>query len=72
MMIKNSKNYDKKGNGIISKAEMIEVLIKTNINNKIDSTKAKLIVDLLNKTDKVEYMKLIALFVKKSKFLRQN
>ena len=67
MMIKNSKNYDKKGNGIISKEEMVEVLIKTNINNKIDSTKAKLIVDLLNKTDKVEYMKFIALFVKKSK-----
>ena len=67
IMIKNSKNYDLKGNGIISKSEMIEVLIHTNINNKMDSTKAKLIVDLLNKTDKVEYMKFIALFIKKSK-----
>ena len=67
IMIKNSKSYDKKGNGIISKSEMIDVLIETNMNNKIDSNKAKLIVDILNKTDKVEYMKFIALFVKKSK-----
>ena len=67
MMIKNSKNYDINGNGLISKSEMIEVLIETNISNKMDSNKAKLIVDLLNKTDQVEYMKFIALFVKKCK-----
>ena len=67
LMIRNSKNYDLKGNGILSKSEMIEVLIKTNMNNKIDSNKAKLIVDSLNKTDKVEYMKFIALFIKKCK-----
>ena len=67
MMIKNSKSYDLNENGIISKSEMIEVLTKTNFNNKIDSNKAKLIVDLFNKTDKVEYMKFIAIFVKKSK-----
>ena len=67
IMIKNSKNYDKNGNGIISKSEMVEVLIKSNISNKIDSHKAKLIVDLLNRTDKVEYMKFIALFIKRCK-----
>ena len=76
MMIKNSKSYDKTGNGIITKEEMIEVLVKTNINNKIDINKAKMIVDSLNKTDNVEYMKFIALFVKKCKLtllsLEQN
>ena len=67
IMIKYSKNCDKKGNGIITKSEMVEVLIKSNIDNKIDLNKAKLIVDYLNKTDKVEYMKFIALFIKKCK-----
>ena len=66
IMIKNSKYYDIKGSGLISKSEMIDALIKTNINN-LDSTKAKLIVDLFNKTEQVEYMKFISLFIKKSK-----
>ena len=66
IMIKNSKNYDIQDSGLISKSEMIDALIKTNITN-LDSNKAKLIVDLFIKTEQVEYMKFIALFVKKSK-----
>ena len=66
IMIKNAKNYDIKDSGLISKSEMIDALIKSNIIN-LDSIKAKLIVDLFNKTEQVEYMKFIALFVKKSK-----
>ena len=67
IMIKNCKNYDISGNGLISKAETIDALIKTNINNKIDYNTAKLIVNTLNKTENVEYMKFIAQLVKNSR-----
>ena len=74
IMIKNCKNYDTSGNGLISKGETIEALIKTNINNKIDYNTAKLIVNALNKTENVEYMKFIAQLVKNSKLalLKKN
>ena len=47
-MIKNCKNYDLSGNGLISKQETIEALMKTNINNGIDCNAFKLIVNALN------------------------
>jgi hypothetical protein len=49
IMIKNCKNYDLSGNGLISKEEAIEALMKTNINNRIDYNTSKLIVNALNK-----------------------
>ena len=74
IMIKNCKNYDISGNGLISKAETIEALIKTNMNNKIDYNIAKMIVNSLNKTENVEYMKFIAQLVKNSRLalLKKN
>ena len=74
IMIKNCKNYDTSGSGRISKAEAIDALFKTNINNKIDYKTAKLIVESHNKTENVEYMKFIALLVKNSKLalLKKN
>ena len=73
-MIKNCKNYDLSGNGLISKEEAIEALMKTNINNKIDYNTSKLIVNALNKTENVEYMKFVAQLVKKSRMtlLKKN
>ena len=72
--IKNCKSYDTSGNGLISKSETIDALIKTNINNKIDYNTAKLMVNALNKTENVEYMKFIAQLVKYSKLalLKKN
>ena len=67
IMIKNCKSYDTSGSGRISKADAIEALVKTNINNKIDYNTAKLIVNSHNKTENVEYMKFIAQLVKNSK-----
>ena len=74
IMIKNCKNYDLSGNGLISKEETIEALMKTNMNNKMDYNTAKLIVNALNKTENVEYMKFVAQLVKKSRFtlLKKN
>ena len=74
IMIKNCKNYDLSGNGLISKEETIDALIKTNMNNKIDYNNAKLIVNALNKTENVEYMKFIAQLVKISRMtlLKKN
>ena len=74
IMIKNCKSYDTSGNGLISKSETIDALIKTNINNKIDYNTAKLMVNALNKTENVEYMKFIAQLVKYSKLalLKKN
>ena len=74
IMIKNCKSFDISGNGLISKAETIDALIKTNMNNKIDYNTAKMIVNALNKTENVEYMKFIAQLVKNSRLalLKKN
>ena len=69
MMIKNCKQYDKSRSGTISKAECINAIVQTNINNKIDYNLAKNIVEGYNKTEDVEYMKFIALMVKNSRFI---
>ena len=69
MMIKNCKQYDRTRSGTISKAECINAIVQTNINNKIDYNLAKSIVEGYNKTEDVEYMKFIALMVKNSRFI---
>ena len=69
MLIKNCKNYDRSRSGTISKAETINAMVQTNINNKVDYNIAKSIVEGYNKTEDVEYMKFIALMVKNSRFI---
>ena len=44
MLIKNCKNYDRSRSGTISKAEAINAMVQTNINNKVDYNTAKSIV----------------------------
>ena len=53
--------------GMITKEEVIQALLQSNINLKIDYNLAKNIVDDYNKTDNVEYMKFIAQLIKDSK-----
>ena len=67
LMIKNCKNFDTTRNGMITKEEVIQALLQSNINLKIDYNLAKNIVDDYNKTDNVEYMKFIAQLIKDSK-----
>jgi hypothetical protein len=67
ILIKNCKNFDHTRNGMITKEEVIEAFLKSNINPKIDFNLAKNIVDEYNKTDNVEYMKFIAQLIKDSK-----
>ena len=69
MLIKNCKNYDNSRSGTISKAETINAIVQTNINNKVDYNLAKSIVEGYIKTEDVEYMKFIALLVKNSRFI---
>ena len=69
MLIKNCKNYDKSRSGTISKAEAINAIVQTNINNKVDYNLAKSIVEGYIKTEDVEYMKFIALLIKNSRFI---
>ena len=67
ILIKNCKNFDTTRNGMISKEEVIQALLQSNINLKIDYNLAKNIIDDYNKTDNVEYMKFIAQLIKDSK-----
>ena len=67
ILIKNCKNYDNTRNGMITKEEVIQSFLKSNMNPKIDYNLAKSIVDEYNKTDNVEYMKFIAQLIKDSK-----
>ena len=67
LMIKNCKSFDISRSGIITKEEAIQALLMSNINPKLDNDLMQHIVDDYNKTDKVEYMKLIAQLVKDSK-----
>ena len=67
ILIKNCKNFDTTRNGMISKEEVIQALLRSNINSKIDYNLAKNIIDDYNKTDNVEYMKFIAQLIKDSK-----
>ena len=67
LLIKNCKNFDTTRNGMISKEEVIQALLQSNINLKIDYNLAKNIIDYYNKTDNVEYMKFIAQLIKDSK-----
>ena len=69
MLIKNCKNYDRSRSGTISKAEAINAMVQTNINNKVDYNTAKSIVEGYIKTEDVEYMKFIALLIKNSRFI---
>ena len=67
LMIKNCKNFDRSRNGTITKEEVIEALLMSNINLKLDNNLVKTIVNDFNKTDNVEYMKFIAQLIKDSK-----
>ena len=68
-LIKNCKNYDHLRNGRISKGDIINAMVQSNINNKIDYNLAKKIVEGYIKTEDAEYMKFIALLVKDSRYL---
>ena len=69
ILIKNCKNYDHLRNGRISKGDIINAMVQANINNKIDYTIAKKIVEGYIKTEDTEYMKFIAILVKDSRYL---
>lgn len=69
MLIKNCKVYDLNRSGRISKAETINAIVQTNINNKVDYNTAKAIVEGYYQTEDIEYMKFIALLVKNSKII---
>ena len=69
ILIKNCKNYDHLRNGRISKGDIINAMVQTNINNKIDYNIAKKIVEAYIKTEDAEYMKFIAILVKDSRYL---
>ena len=69
IIIKNCKNYDHLRNGRISKGDIINALVQSNINNKIDYNIAKKIVESYIKTEDAEYMKFIAILIKDSKFI---
>ena len=64
IMIKECKDLDETNNGLISKQDAINALIKSKISDKIDNDKAKEIVEFYNKTENVEYMKFIAQLTK--------
>ena len=64
IMIKECKNLDETNNGLISKEDAINALLKSKISEKIDYNVAKEIVEFYNKTENVEYMKLIAQLTK--------
>ena len=69
VLIKNCKNYDHLRNGRISKGDIINAMVQSNINNKIDYNLAKKIVEGYIKTEDAEYMKFIAILVKDSRYL---
>ena len=60
LIIKECKNLDETNNGLITKEDAINALLKSKINEKIDYKIAKEIVEYYNKTENVEYMKFIA------------
>ena len=64
IMIKECKNLDETNNGLITKEDAINALLKSKISEKIDYNVAKEIVEFYNKTENVEYMKLIAQLTK--------
>ena len=69
ILIKNCKNYDHLRSGRISKGDIINAMVKSNINNKIDYNIAKKIVEGYIKTEDAEYMKFIAILIKDSRYL---
>ena len=69
ILIKNCKNYDHLRNGRISKGDIINAMVQSNINNKIDYNTAKKIVEGYIKTEDAEYMKFIAILIKDSRLL---
>ena len=69
ILIKNCKNYDHSRSGRIAKSDIINAMVQTNINNKIDYNIAKKIVEGYIKTEDAEYMKFISILVKDSRYL---
>ena len=69
ILIKNCKNYDHLRNGRISRGDIINAMVQSNINNKIDYNIAKKIVEGYIKTEDAEYMKFIAILIKDSRHL---
>ena len=69
VLIKNCKKYDHLRNGRISKGDIINAMVQSNINNTIDFNLAKKIVEGYIKTEDAEYMKFIAILVKDSRYL---
>ena len=64
ILIKECKNLDETNNGLITKEDAINALLKSKISDKIDYNLAKEIVEFYNKTENVEYMKFIAQLTK--------
>ena len=64
IIIKECKDLDETNNGLITKQDAINAIIKSKISDKIDNKKAKEIVEFYNKTENVEYMKFIAQLIK--------
>ena len=60
ILIKLSKNYDTNKSGIISKEELIDVILKANIMENMSYDLAKNFIEFYNKTDNIDYMKFIA------------
>ena len=72
ILIKEFKNLNKTNNGLITKQNAINVVIKSKIIDKIDNNKVKEIVDFYNKTENVEYNAFIAESIKDYKLFCEN